>query len=123
MPALRPGLAMLGTLTLLMGAGLASCTGSGGEQAQGGEVQESPLVGDSAVTAGWVIRPTEADVLAAHPDARRQPHKYVDGSYLIALPRAPADTVHRYVYETDGARVTGYRAGVAPQVHWVEGCS
>jgi hypothetical protein len=53
-----------------------------------------------------------------------QPHKYVDGHYLIVRP-APgaADTTRRVIFETDGRRVTGYRAGRLPEVRWVEGCS
>lgn len=50
-----------------------------------------------------------------------QPHKYTDGNYLIV--RAPDDTTHRIVFETDGHRVTSFRAGRMPEVRWVEGCS
>jgi hypothetical protein len=46
------------------------------------------------------------------------PHKYTDGHYL---------TVKRgkfaYVFETDGKRVTQFRAGKFPEVEYVEGCS
>ena len=52
---------------------------------------------------------------------RVEPHNYVNGSYLIVS--QPADTVHRIVFETDGKRVTRYRAGRFPEVEWVEGCS
>lgn len=52
-----------------------------------------------------------------------EPHRYVDGSYLIVRPEAEADTSFRIVFETDGRRVTRYRAGRLPEVRWVEGCS
>ena len=54
---------------------------------------------------------------------RVTPHKYVRGGhYLIVVPGAPADTMHQLIFETDGDRVTRYRAGLAPYVGYVEGC-
>lgn len=54
---------------------------------------------------------------------RVMPHKYVRGGhYLISIPGAPADTMHQLIFETDGERVTRYRAGLAPYVSYVEGC-
>jgi hypothetical protein len=52
-----------------------------------------------------------------------QPHKYTDGRYLVVTPSAPADSMFRLLFETDGARVTRYRSGLLPQVAWVEGCA
>lgn len=51
------------------------------------------------------------------------PHKYTGGRYLTVTPRAPADSAFRLVFETDGAKVTRFRAGRLPEVEWVEGCS
>lgn len=51
-----------------------------------------------------------------------EPHKYVDGHYLIVAPAAP-DTNHAIIFETDGSRVTSYRAGRLPEVRYIEGCS
>jgi hypothetical protein len=51
------------------------------------------------------------------------PHKYTAGSYLTVTPQAPADSAFRLVFETDGAKVTRFRAGRLPEVEWVEGCS
>jgi hypothetical protein len=68
---------------------------------------------------GW----TEAQVLAAYPGARVQPHKYEDGHYLVVVPGAPADTTHRIVFETARGVVTRFRGGVVPAVEYVEGCS
>jgi hypothetical protein len=51
------------------------------------------------------------------------PHKYTDGRYLTITPQAASDSAYRLVFETDGAKVTRFRAGRLPEVEWVEGCS
>jgi hypothetical protein len=53
------------------------------------------------------------------------PAKYdPQGRYLVIRPSAPADSLHRLVFETDSThRVTRYRVGREPEVEWVEGCS
>ena len=52
-----------------------------------------------------------------------EPHKYTgpEGHYLVVT--SPGDTLHRIIFETDGQRVTGYRAGRRPAVEFVEGCA
>lgn len=52
-----------------------------------------------------------------------EPHKYTgpEGHYLVVS--SPGDTLHRIIFETDGQRVTGYRAGRRPAVEYVEGCA
>ena len=53
-----------------------------------------------------------------------EPHKYLpNGHYLIVSPVPPTDSNFRLIFETDGNRVTSYRAGRLPQVRWVEGCA
>ncbi|MEO5618724.1 MAG: DUF3221 domain-containing protein [Candidatus Eisenbacteria bacterium] len=52
-----------------------------------------------------------------------QPHKYVDGRYLIVRPAVLADSGYRVIFETDGRQVTRYRSGRLPEVRWIEGCS
>lgn len=54
-----------------------------------------------------------------------EPHKYLpEGHYLIVGPSAPpTDSAFRLIFETDGSRVTTYRAGRLPEVRWVEGCA
>ena len=52
-----------------------------------------------------------------------EPHKYTNGHYLVVSPEAAADSAYRMIFETDGARVLEYRAGLLPAVAWVEGCS
>jgi hypothetical protein len=49
---------------------------------------------------------------------------YADsGHYLTFVPRESADTAYRLIFETDGAKVMRYRAGLRPAVEYVEGCS
>jgi hypothetical protein len=77
-----------------------------------------------ATTWGDRVGDSERTVLARHAgQVLVQPHKYTgpEGHYLIVT--APDDTLHRLVFETDGQRVTTYRAGLRPYVDWVEGCS
>jgi hypothetical protein len=80
-------------------------------QAPGLATAEGARIGDSE---------PRIDSLYA-PAVRREPHKYVDGSYLI-VPSAK-DTTRQLVFETDGRVVTAFRAGMLPMVRWVEGCS
>ena len=90
---------------------------------EGGRVVRVDVMGGSTETAeGAKIGDTEERILELYPSARQGPHKYTSGSYLVVLPFAPHDTIHRYVFETDGARVTLYRAGLYPPVEYVEGC-
>jgi hypothetical protein len=92
---------------------------------EGGRVVRVDVDDSSAVatTRGARVGWTEARVLALYPGARVQPHKYEDGHYLVAIPGAPADTVHRLVFETARGVVTRFRGGVVPAVEYVEGCS
>jgi hypothetical protein len=46
-----------------------------------------------------------------------------DGHYLTVVPTSKADSPYRIIFETDGKRVLNYRAGIRPQVEYVEGCS
>jgi hypothetical protein len=52
-----------------------------------------------------------------------EPHKYVDGHYLIVAPYAREDSGHAIIFETDGRSVTEFRAGRLPEVRYIEGCS
>jgi hypothetical protein len=72
--------------------------------------------------AGAGVGDSEERVRALYPGfIEVQPHKYTDGRYLIV--RAPDDSTHRIIFETDGQRVTSFRGGRMPEVRWVEGCS
>jgi len=48
-------------------------------------------------------------------------HAYVEGHYLEVT--MPGFTNHRYIFETDGKKVTAFRAGRLPEVGFVEGCA
>jgi hypothetical protein len=76
-----------------------------------------------ATAEGIRVGASEADVMAAYGSrVAVQPHKYTGprGHYLIV--GDPADTTRRLVFETDGSRVTTFRAGRRPAVDFVEGC-
>ena len=53
---------------------------------------------------------------------RVEPQKYGTGHNLVVTPKAAGDSAFRIVFETDGQKVTKYRAGKRPQVEYVEGC-
>jgi hypothetical protein len=72
--------------------------------------------------AGARVGMTEDSVRALYGGGLRVlPHKYNEGRYLIQV--LPGDTLRRIVFETDGLTVTEWRAGLYPQVEYVEGCS
>lgn len=80
--------------------------------------------GNFATSTGARIGDTEATIQSLYPgQVTISPHKYTDGHYLTVAPTAPADSAYRIIFETDGRRVLNYRAGVRPQVEYVEGCS
>ena len=52
------------------------------------------------------------------------PHQYnPDGHYLTYSPETSADRGCGIVFETDGTKVTSYRAGTLAAIALVEGCS
>ena len=80
--------------------------------------------GTTASAAGARIGDPAERVRQLYPGLREGPHKYTAGKYLVVLPGAPADTLHRIVFETDSAgAVTRFRGGAFPHVEYVEGCS
>jgi hypothetical protein len=73
-----------------------------------------------ATTAGARVGDSEARVGELYGERLIvAPHKYVEGHYLTVT---PADPAYRIIFETDGQRVTRYRAGRLPEVEWVERC-
>lgn len=73
---------------------------------------------------GAGIGDTQARIQSLYPGrVEVQPHKYVEGRYLIVRPAAAADSGYRVIFETDGKKVSRFRAGRLPEVRWVEGCS
>ncbi len=80
--------------------------------------------GSTATGTGVRIGDSEARVRDAYGSRLTvQPHKYVpNGHYMTISPIPPTDTGLRLIFETDGARVTTYRAGRVPEVQMVEHC-
>lgn len=75
--------------------------------------------------SGAKIGDTEAKIKSLYPgQIQVTPHNYVPaGHYLTFVPKDRADRNYRVIFETDGKRVTGFRAGKRPEVEFVEGCS
>lgn len=79
--------------------------------------------GSTATSAGARIGDTEKRIDSLYVGrVASTPHKYTNGHYLTVTPAAPADSAYRIVFETDGQKVTKYRAGTRPAVEMVEGC-
>ena len=79
--------------------------------------------GSFATSTGARIGDTEEKIKGLYPgQVTVSPHKYTDGHYLTVTPTGD-DSANRIVFETDGRNVVNYRAGVRPQVEYVEGCS
>ena len=78
-------------------------------------------VSDASVAtfAGARVGDSEARIKSLYPAVEVTPHKYVNGHYLTVLPSGD----HRIIFETDGVKVTRFRAGRMPEVGWIEGCS
>ena len=51
-----------------------------------------------------------------------EPHHYTDGHYLEIRFGNDSATAKGIVFETDGKKVTTFRAGFWDPVRWVEGC-
>lgn len=82
--------------------------------------------GEVTTVSGAHIGSTEGELKALYPGRIEvEPHPYTgpEGHYLIYVPRHPADSAFRIIFETDGKKVTMYRAGRRPAVEYIEGCS
>lgn len=67
---------------------------------------------------------SEADVIAAYPEAEITLHPYVEGHYLTVTD--PNPPYHSIIFETNanqGHQVMNFRSGRSPEVQWIEGCS
>jgi hypothetical protein len=84
-----------------------------------GVVARVDVIGPSVATEqGARVGDSEARIKELYAGARTEPHKYTDGHYLVV----ETGTDRRFVFETDGMKVTRYRSGAVPAVEWVEGC-
>ena len=72
---------------------------------------------------GVKIGDTEDRVKSVYGDELHvQPHKYIEGGHYMIVKGDSASAGKEIVFETDGKRVTMFRAGRLPEVEWVEGC-
>lgn len=55
-------------------------------------------------------------------DLQTEPHKYLDGGHYMIVMGDSVSPGKAIVFETDGKKVTNFRAGRLPEVKWVEGC-
>lgn len=94
-----------------------------------GRIARVDVDAKSSVTtlSGAKIGDTEARIKALYPgQIKVTPHKYTGdsgGHYLTYVPKDQSDRNYRLVFETDGKRVTTFRAGKLPEVEYIEGCS
>ncbi|BAZ14595.1 hypothetical protein NIES4071_64390 [Calothrix sp. NIES-4071] len=74
--------------------------------------------------SGAKIGDTETRIKSFYPgQITVTPHKYIKGGhYLTFTPKESKYKNYRIVFETDGKRVTQYRAGRLPEVENVERC-
>lgn len=75
--------------------------------------------------SGAKIGDSEARIKSLYPHRLSvKPHPYVrQGHYLIFVPQDAADQKYRVIFETDGQKVTRFRAGLRPEVEYIEGCA
>ena len=73
---------------------------------------------------GIAVGAPEADVRRAYPDARAEPHKYVDApaKYLDWRPNGSDGAGIRFEIDADG-KVSAIHAGRDPYLSYVEGCA
>lgn len=73
---------------------------------------------------GAKIGDTEERIKSVYDgDVQVEPHKYIQGGHYMTVMGDSASAGKAIVFETDGKRVTMFRAGRLPEVKWVEGCS
>ena len=82
-------------------------------------------VDTGAVTTddGAKIGDSEARIKSLYgEDLQVEPHKYNPGWHYMTVMGDSASAGKAIVFETDGKKVTMFRAGRLPEVKWVEGC-
>lgn len=80
--------------------------------------------GTVATQEGIRIGDTEARVLEAYRGlVTVEPHPYGGPVWHYVIVDPPGDTLHRTIFETDGTKVTSFRAGLRGAVDLIEGCA
>jgi hypothetical protein len=73
---------------------------------------------------GAKIGDTEDDINKIYDgDVQSEPHKFIAGGHYMVVTGDSTSLGKAIVFETDGQRVTSFRAGRLPEVKWVEGCT
>jgi hypothetical protein len=94
---------------------------------EGGKVGRVDVDSGSIATASGIhIGSTRADVRRAYQGHIRPgpaPYGGERDSDLVFVPGDAADSLFRIVFELDGDTVTRFRAGMLPQIAYIEGCS
>lgn len=90
-----------------------------------GKVARIDIENDSIATdKGVRVGDSESKVKQLYgPGVIVEPHKYIDGHYLEIQSGADSATAKGIVFETDGKKVTTFRAGFWNTVRLVEGCA
>lgn len=75
--------------------------------------------------SGAKIGDSESQIKALYPERLTvTAHPYVrKGHYLTFVPKDAADQKYRLIFETNGQKVTQFRAGLLPEVNFIEGCA
>jgi len=86
---------------------------------EGGTIARVEVDSGTVATAdGAKVGDSEDRIRTLYPKVVSAPQKYTQGHDLTVTP----DSQSALVFETDGSRVTRYRAGRLPPVGYVEGC-
>lgn len=90
-----------------------------------GRVARIDIENDSVATdKGVRVGDTEAKVMKLYGSGVIvEPHKFISGHYLEIRSGTDSATAKGIVFETDGKKVTTFRAGFWDPVRWVEGCA
>lgn len=75
--------------------------------------------------SGAKVGQTEQQVIKRYANQLKVTRHHYDekGHYLIFVPKDKRDKGYRMLFETDGRKITEFRAGKLPEVEFVEGCS
>ena len=83
------------------------------------DVDSGPVVTEKGIGVGSA----DSAVRAAYGGAlEAAPNKYAPPPASDLIVTSPDDSLRRIVFESDGAKVKRYRAGMRPAVDFVEGC-